>query len=161
MYQSTVSYLVAEAGFEPTTARSRRMVEMTTQHSRIVISPCFGLSDCAKKPHRGFFACLQVIRPCCSHNLEGCRPRVRTFAGKKETSTLWVLVLIWLRRQDLNLQPSGYEPDELPGCSTPRYEIGAGDRGRTGTGLLPRDFKSRASAYSATPAFRSQTMRFS
>jgi hypothetical protein len=26
-----------------------------------------------------------------------------------------------LRGQDLNLRPSGYEPDELPGCSTPRY----------------------------------------
>jgi hypothetical protein len=25
-----------------------------------------------------------------------------------------------LRGQDLNLRPSGYEPDELPGCSTPR-----------------------------------------
>jgi hypothetical protein len=24
-----------------------------------------------------------------------------------------------LRGQDLNLRPSGYEPDELPGCSTP------------------------------------------
>ena len=26
-----------------------------------------------------------------------------------------------LRGQDLNLRPSGYEPDELPDCSTPRY----------------------------------------
>ncbi len=27
----------------------------------------------------------------------------------------------WLRGSDLNRGPSGYEPDELPGCSTPLF----------------------------------------
>ena len=32
--------------------------------------------------------------------------------------------LIWLRGLDLNQRPSGYEPDELPGCSTPHRYYG-------------------------------------
>ena len=29
----------------------------------------------------------------------------------------------WLRGTDLNGRPSGYEPDELPDCSTPRIDL--------------------------------------
>ena len=40
---------------------------------------------------------------------------------KKSTTAKWLIFLgSGLRGQDLNLRPSGYEPDELPDCSTPR-----------------------------------------
>ena len=29
----------------------------------------------------------------------------------------------WSRGKDSNQRPSGYEPDELPGCSTPQYAL--------------------------------------
>ena len=34
----------------------------------------------------------------------------------------------WLRGLDLNQRPSGYEPDELPDCSTPRHRVVASCR---------------------------------
>ena len=42
---------------------------------------------------------------------------------KVDATKIRYIHLIWLRRQDLNLRPPGYEPDELPNCSTPRYGI--------------------------------------
>ena len=42
-----------------------------------------------------------------------------------------------LRGQDLNLRPSGYEPDELPDCSTPRYLISFAFQQKPMIGLEP------------------------
>ncbi|HFQ4862878.1 TPA: hypothetical protein ACGUTL_003887, partial [Vibrio vulnificus] len=40
---------------------------------------------------------------------------IASFAQNKELSSSEN----WLRGPDLNRRPSGYEPDELPSCSTP------------------------------------------
>ena len=52
----------------------------------------------------------------------------RLTADRSTTELLWIVLspaeraVIWLRGRDLNPRPSGYEPDELPDCSTPRLE---------------------------------------
>ncbi len=62
--------------------------------------------------------------------------------GLNAKSTLMGAFLLWVQGPDLNRRPPGYEPDELPDCSTLRYlilnTIGAGDRNRTGTKFNPR-----------------------
>ena len=45
----------------------------------------------------------------------------------------YIPVILWLREQDLNLRPSGYEPDELPAAPSRDVFYGAEDRNRTDT----------------------------
>ena len=41
--------------------------------------------------------------------------------SKKKGHLRWPLIkVVWLRGRDLNPRPLGYEPNELPDCSTPR-----------------------------------------
>ena len=52
----------------------------------------------------------------------GCWWRIKGGVSNKKTpeSLDTPRFLNWLREPDLNRRPSGYEPDELPGCSIPR-----------------------------------------
>jgi hypothetical protein len=46
------------------------------------------------------------------------------------TEALYFVSSNWLRGLDLNQRPSGYEPDELPDCSTPRKHLSGTGKGR-------------------------------
>ena len=57
-----------------------------------------------------------VVKPVVNvTRIDKSRPRI-----SPETAS--DLDFYWLRGQDLNLRPLGYEPSELPNCSTPRHE---------------------------------------
>ena len=152
-----LSFLVAGVGFLcPPPNHSRCAVQSQIASS----SPWFGGFGCAKTLHRSLFACLPTPSAA-----SGRRSRIGSnpaHAKRKNTPRGCVFLFgcgggIWTSR------PPGYEPDELPSCSTPRYKI-VHKFGRRKWCRKPgsnryekkisRDFKSRASANSAIPAYR-------
>src|ERR1039457_823255 len=50
------------------------------------------------------------------------------WACRGSARSLQVVEGIWLRGKDLNLRPLGYEPNELPDCSTPQNHLSACQR---------------------------------
>src|SRR5690554_213235 len=52
----------------------------------------------------------------------GFEPAISCVTGRHVNPyTTGPFIYNWLREMDLNHRPSGYEPDELPDCSIPRY----------------------------------------
>jgi len=98
------SKLAPAVGFEPTT--NRLTADRSTTELRWILS--LGAAE------REF--CPRDLRPQVLPHAQ--KMPLKTAAATAESFT----TKIWLRGRDLNPRPSGYEPDELPGCSTPHFE---------------------------------------
>ncbi len=64
----------------------------------------------------------------------------------------------WLRQADLNRRPSGYEPDELPGCSTAQRAFYAKGPGTASAGdVILRLIAMTSLNQNSSPAMRTKT----
>ena len=64
-----------------------------------------------------------VHGPRVGHSWATDRLRTTKACSRRVSSSLKALGIRWLRGQDLNLRPLGYEPNELPDCSTSRLSL--------------------------------------
>jgi hypothetical protein len=95
-YPQAAKNLAPAVGFEPTT--NRLTADRSTTELRWI-----ALGDA-------------------EHTLASSFAQGKRRFGTKESCSRSIPLRNWLRGLDLNQRPSGYEPDELPGCSTPRDE---------------------------------------
>src|SRR5690606_8510204 len=141
----------------------RRASEGVTLSSMVCNPPGggkrLGLLDRRSSSHRALTSCFRdatIIPPRadtgesqCQHTAEMTMRPASFDAGR--------IVMKW-RGRDLNPRPSGYEPDELPGCSTPRQFWEPSSELPDGQGVHCRSFPTVGPL--SSPASSGSTSRY-